>query len=133
MPESPADTIRRAATLMRERAMAATSGGWESITLPEWDFYEVRADQSPPGRPRTEYRWVGSYIHERADAEYIAALHPTVVLRVADSWVALAEEMADYPAVHVPLGIGIASRPEEPSTLWTHTYNAAVAYLGETP
>lgn len=52
-------------------------------------------------------------------------------LHVADAWTALAAEMADYPAVRVKGGIGIAYRPEEPSAVWTATYNAARAYLGE--
>jgi hypothetical protein len=129
MPESPADTLRRAATLLRDRAMLQPHGPWHWEALGEGGYPQrvsnpeaiiVAETSTSPGAPAPA-------------CEYIAALHPTVVLRVADSWFALADEMADYPAVHVPLGIGIASRPEQPSTVWTHTYNAAVAYLGETP
>lgn len=35
------------------------------------------------------------------------------------------------PDVVSALAFGIASQPERPSNLWTHTYNAAVEYLGE--
>ncbi len=88
--ESPADTIRRAAELIREDAM-------------------------------------------RSEADDPTRFSRTFELRLADSWFALADETADYPAVRVPLGVGIAFRPDQPSNLWTHTYNAALAYLGEAP
>jgi len=132
MVEAPHDTIRRAAALMRDRAAAATSGRWESITLPEWDFYEVRADQSPPARPRTEYRWIGSDVHERADAEHIAGMHPGVALLIADQWDAAAREMAHWSAYEDEHGrvlqclVGVRDE-------WTATLAAARAYLGERP
>lgn len=86
MPESPADTIRRAAQSMR----AALGREEDPDSTPSWLY------------------------------------------SLADSWDALAAEMADYPAVVLPSGgVGIASRPAEPSLLWTRTFNAACAYLGE--
>lgn len=116
MPESPDDTIRRAAELMRERAMAALA----------------EADGEAWWAARGEPPALDDFVTVQ-DAEHLAAFSPEVALRVADSWLALADEMADYPAVRVPLGVGIASRPDEPSSVWTHTHSAALAYLGEAP
>jgi hypothetical protein len=42
---------------------------------------------------------------------------------------ALGDEMADYPAVHVPNGIGIESRPNQPSAVWTAAHRVATNYL----
>lgn len=122
MPESPAEAIRRAAGLMRERAMVAlTEVAHQGDGTPAawWS-----AHGSPSGAS------LDSFMAD-CDAEHAAPFSPAMALRLADSWFALADEMADYPAVLVPLGVGIASRPGEPSMLWTHTYSAAVAYLGE--
>ncbi len=125
MADTPHDTIRRAATLMRDRAMAATPGPWRVGTHVGRTLYA----RSVPGVAKSGH--LMGVMDAWADAVHAAALHPAVMLRLADAWFALADEMADYPAVRVPLGIGIESRPGEPSNLWTHTYNAAVEYLGE--
>lgn len=116
MAESPAALITRAAELMRERAMAvlAQAGG-----DPWWNA----VGETPALEDHLS----------REDAEHLAAFSPPMALRLADSWLALAAEMADYPAVLVPLGVGIAYRPGEPSSLWTHTYNAPLEYLREAP
>lgn len=114
MSESPAATIRRAAALMRGRAIAVLQ---ESANESWWNA-------------RGETPALEDHLPAEG-AEHLAPFSPTMALRLADSWFALADEMADYPAVRVPLGVGIESRPNEPSNLWTHTYNAAVEYLGE--
>lgn len=44
---------------------------------------------------------------------------------------ALADEMADYPAVLVPNGVGLAIQPNRPSAVWTTAYQLALHCLGE--
>lgn len=50
---------------------------------------------------------------------------------LGDLLMALADEMADYPAVLVPNGVGIESRPNQPSAVWTAAYRFAADRLGE--
>jgi hypothetical protein len=50
---------------------------------------------------------------------------------VADLMMALADEMADYPAVLVPNGVSIESRPNRPSPIWTAVFRFALVCLGE--
>lgn len=94
---SPADTIRRAATVLRERAQAAH---WASPS--PWavtDEHVVRcadrmivADRSDTDHPA-----------ERADLPYIATVHPGVGLALAD-WLDSAAERWDtiraYEGIH---------------------------------
>ena len=66
-------------------ARAATAGRWEVVDYDDevaTEGFEVRSDQSPGGRPRTEFRWVIDHdgVYERADAEHIAAHGPARVL-----------------------------------------------------
>jgi hypothetical protein len=83
MTESPAETLRRAAEKARGLAAAATPGPWKvraddstvAVVGPDSSIYH--RDGSP-----------GSY----ADAAYIAAMHPGVLLAVAGMWDAVADE-----------------------------------------
>lgn len=50
---------------------------------------------------------------------------------LGDLIMALADEMADYPAVLVPNGVGIESQPSKPSAVWTAAYLLARDHLGE--
>lgn len=61
-------------------AEAATRGAWEIVELDGCDDFEVRADQSPVGRPRTEFRWVSNHVYDRSDAIHIASHDPARVL-----------------------------------------------------
>lgn len=72
----PAETLRRAAALMRERA-EAVGDGWYSAAA--W------ATASPMSLPI-----------EKADAEHIASWHPDVALAVADSLVAAAVHIESH-------------------------------------
>jgi hypothetical protein len=50
---------------------------------------------------------------------------------IVDLLMALADEMADYPAVLVPNGVSIESQPNRPSPIWTAAYKFALVCLGE--
>ena len=87
MSESPAETVMRAATLMRERAEAASRGPWKS-----WQEGRdhrggdsmIATGDSHPGSGDL-YVQVGSGYHAKweADQDYIAGMHPFVALAVA--------------------------------------------------
>jgi hypothetical protein len=51
---------------------------------------------------------------------------------LGDLLMALADEMADYPAVHVPNGVSIESKPNQPSAVWTAAHRFAAGYLSRT-
>lgn len=139
MPETPADTIRRAAQLMRERAAKATPGPWTT----EWvgQQCQIQAPNSADGEPIAEWTyaiatWEPEVHQQRAecqtgDAEHIAAIHPGVATAISDSWDATAKEAAHWNAYeengHVRQCL-IGTRHD-----WTLILAAARAYLGETP
>jgi hypothetical protein len=106
---SPADQLRQAAALMRERAQAATPGPWsaaaDGLVWPEG-----------PGDPVS-----GSTQIE--DAEHIAGADPTTMLAVAD----LLNFSAATSNILDALG-------EDPDNRPAHHYALAVAcaYLGTT-
>ncbi|OPC84161.1 hypothetical protein B4N89_27435 [Embleya scabrispora] len=77
-PEPPADTIRRAADLMRTRAAAATRGPWLSMDGGDRLVHDPGHDYDPP-----EYV-VDEPMSSAANAEHIAALHPLVAVAMAN-------------------------------------------------
>ena len=97
-----ADLLRRAATVLRERAGRATAGPW-AIT-----FGTVRGDEQYPIAPMSR----------RSDSEFIATMDPIVGLALAD-WLdraAWAEDMSGY-------------KPQVPHK--DHALTVARAVLGE--
>ena len=86
MTENPAEILRRAAALMRERAQAATEGPSEH-PLPNEVTFGYHQDGS-----RHTATWIattdaGDEIGEdgeNANADHIASWHPVVALAVAD-------------------------------------------------
>lgn len=95
--ETPADLIRRAAALMRQRAEAATDGPWRAhdTYLSHGGYTATVLSGEGNG---TELRaWLPTFSNETSmtvrnvypDAEHIASWHPLVGLAVADwldSW-----------------------------------------------
>lgn len=71
------EILRRAASLMRERAEDATPGPWAAAS--DGRTTELLAD----GGADVIYRRVMDW-HAPADAEHIASWHPAVALTVAD-------------------------------------------------
>jgi hypothetical protein len=134
MPDTPADTIRRAAQLMRERATAVRPGPWHaepgSISLPGDKPWPSDYVAPATGVPRFK-------VHSEADAEHIAAMHPGVTTAIADSWEHQADDMADWEANESIAGglllPVVRSNKHGTRHDWTATLAAARTYLGETP
>ncbi len=114
MPETPADTIRRAATLMRQRAQAATPGPWHignavNPTTP------CNIHTFPGAQPiADDVGWL--------DAEHIAAMHPDVAALIAD-WLAFEALRLDETAAD-------AAADESRGI---YALDISRTYLGETP
>jgi hypothetical protein len=82
-----AETLRRAAAQMRERAEAATPGPWESLALGS-EGYAVLAEPPTDSGRRFRIRvsrngWEDWEV-DKGNAEHIAGMHPAVALAVAD-------------------------------------------------
>ena len=98
--ETPAETLRAAASLMRFRANAASPGPWHQMCMGS-DGCQVLNDGHL--RERKHVAWSGrkEWKADHADAEYVASMHPMVALAVAD-WLVQAEargpESTDYLA-----------------------------------
>ena len=117
-----AETLRRAAALMRERAEAATPGQW-LVDADAADFPVLAPDTS-------DFTWDGVFIcttrldekadANRADADHIASWHPAVALAVAD-WLDGVAWAIDSDDELAEPGFG------EP----TAAFAVARAYLGE--
>lgn len=100
---SPAEELREAARLMRERAQAASPGPWERY---EHDLGDGTSywDVAAPSHDRPGYaQYVTPPRNDpkgAADSAYIAGMHPLVALAVAD-WLdscgAKAEGVIDEP------------------------------------
>jgi hypothetical protein len=126
--ETPADTIRRAAALMRQRATRATTGPWHVGSDVSHGF-QVLADDG------TGIAWTGEDDNGggQADAEHIVACHPLVMLAIAESWFQCGEDMAVLHATEIRLGIisALSDWNGQANAAWTATLAAALAYLGE--
>lgn len=100
MSESPAETLRRAATLMRERAGTTMRGPWAATWQTFSDCDDVYI-MSPDGQVATIERTpVEGGV---TDADHIASWHPDVALAVADhldAEAAISEGLAAEGAGH---------------------------------
>lgn len=120
--ETPADTIRRAARLMRERANAATPGPWGAYRYIYGDIAASRIISHAKGRvivaggAEDPFGGGGVYAHE--DADHIASWHPTVVRVVAD-WLDMWAHSAPWNFLH-------------PINDAAYALDVARTYLGET-
>lgn len=124
---TPADTLRAAARLMRQRADAATPGAWVAADSDDVETAWLDYDRPPsPFERATQYRPAPRQVaadHEmggacaRADAEHIASWHPGVALAVA-TWL-------DLAASH-PLGLGTVC-----DSYVVDALTVARAYLGK--
>ena len=87
MTETPAETIRRAAALMRERAEAATPGPWVGVIgkFKDAEWPCVIAAQGDTKDPETWLMGAGNgAANAEADATHSGSWHPGVALAVAD-------------------------------------------------
>jgi len=86
-----AETLRRSASLMRERAEAATEGPWTTheshgrdYTDEGWSYFSVNADKSAHVTVAELNSEEPFRDDPRPDLEHIASWHPAVALAVAD-------------------------------------------------
>ena len=98
-----AETLRKAAALMRERAEAEASRDWEAVDFnddPAGPLWGVANDAffNPPSDDETPWLAVEVHTGHRATAEHIASWHPAVALAVAD-W--LEAEAAEFEKLAV--------------------------------
>jgi hypothetical protein len=116
--EQPAETLRSAAKLMRERALATSPGPWHHMCLGS-EGCQVINDGRLRERKHVSFSGRKEWKADHADAEYIAAMHPLVGVAVAD--------LLDRTAWMVELDPELAGRVGVDETL-----AVARAYLGET-
>lgn len=142
MPETPAQKIRRAAALMRERAQAATRGPWRNHDGYVRDGGYVATVLAGEGNETRPVAWIPSFSNQPADLDkqawpdaiYIAAMHPGVALAIADQWDAVADDMGDDEVVErgtAGIGVLVLGRIFAPRKTWTAAVNAARTLLGE--
>ncbi len=91
--ENPAETMRRAAALMRERAGAASPGPWHQMCMGS-EGCSVLNDGHLRERKHVSFSGRKEWKADHADAEYIAGMHPGVATALAD-WL-------DNEAVNAP-------------------------------
>lgn len=114
-----ADTLRRAASLMRERAEAATPGRWWPFMAPESkgsDRGEWIVDSEPALVCSTQY----DDARNSADAAHIASWHPAVAFAVA-AWLEQQARLEDIAKKYGKQGMS----EDSPALA------VARAYLGE--
>lgn len=121
--ESPADLIRRAAALMRQRAEAAAAGPWSANR--HWIGTEEHWRINGPVMGRESALIAGGFngggVHTEGDARHIASWSPVEAHAGAGVLEAAATEMDDY---------GPDSNVRD-VPLWTAAHELARAVLGE--
>lgn len=134
-----ADLLRRAASLMRERARSATESPWSAPDV----FGVIRAEYGS-GDDGTlvhgDSCGCGGGISTDTDAEHIASWHPVVALAVADWLDAEAEhiQVTAEKALSINTLLRLADNAQEIAArislgyeTYTQALAAARAYLGE--
>lgn len=130
-----AETLRKAAALMRERAEAATAGPWierqehgRDFTDEGWSYVAVsslplsiRSDRQWPDVAATAWPGEDGLDEAVENSTHIASWHPAVALAVAD-WL---DELAGYWEDSARFGIEASARHP--------ALTVARTYLGETP
>jgi hypothetical protein len=137
MAENPADTIRRAAALMRERAEKATPSPWRDSAVDGNRYAALVSDVMPAGR-KPGGGWdvtegYGGYLIgesvQSQDRQHIASWHPAVALAIAawlDEAAAREDEHQEYAAAEGMTDDGPVPGDEAHAAL-----TFARAYLGE--
>jgi len=124
-----AETLRKAASLMRERAEAATAGPW-STYADETDH--IVFDQYGIGVQSDASHDVVCYsgqVYSR-DAAHIASWHPAVALAVADWLEVVATRYESMLDTFAPGSRAGAVTAAENVTGWSEALAVARAYLG---
>jgi hypothetical protein len=113
---TPAETLRSAARLMRERATAASPGPWHQMCMGS-EGCSVINDGRLRDRRHVSFSGRKEWKADHADAEYIAGMSPFVGAALAD--------LFDRIAWMVEMDADLAERVGVDETL-----AVAVAYLG---
>lgn len=94
--ETAAETLRRAATLMRERAEAATDGPWNHMCLGSEGCLVLRKHGAIRERGRGRVARFGQkdWQADHADAAFVAAMNPAVAQALA-GWLDCAAALID--------------------------------------
>jgi hypothetical protein len=133
--ETPVQTLRRAATLMRERAAMATPGPWRNSEVDGNRYAALVADRPHPDRMKNggwdwDEGYGGCLIGESlmsSDRRYIAAMHPGVALAAA----AMLDDAAENAELQAPNGDLRAQWDMRIHIATKHALAFARAYLGE--
>jgi hypothetical protein len=99
-----ADLLREAATLMRQRANAASQGTWQRTSEANIGGYPSVITRNGAG----VYGVVDEWHVESPDAEHIASWHPLVALAVADVLEHEAAVEEQYGAPASTLAVAVA-------------------------
>lgn len=137
MTETPAQTLRRAAGLLRSYANMASPGPWRThdTHVPAGGYTAtVLAGEDNETRP---VAWMPSFSNEPnaidrqayPDAIYVATMHPGIALLIADQWDQIADDMEILHATEQPYGV--TDRSGQTHAAWGKTLTIARAYLGE--
>ena len=119
--ENPAETMRQAATLLREQANAATPGPWQHMCIGSEGCLVLRKTGTIRERGRGRVARFGQkdWQADHADAEFVAGMSPAVALALAD-WL-------DNEAVNAPGPGEVYLRGGRDA----YALAVACAYLGE--
>ena len=133
--ETDADLLRRAATLMRERAEAATRGPWSAFRFWDADYECWRIHTEPTGGESIEV--AGGLaerggVHGEEDARHIASWSPPPALAAADLLDRVADEIDKCRNSLRELGLGALVQPTASNPVWAAALGMARAYLNET-
>lgn len=106
---NPAEELRLAAKLMRERAGTATLGPWQHMCLGSEGCLVLRTSGTLRERGHGRVARFGhkEWKADHADAEYVASMHPSVALAVAD-WLDAEEAVIGGFREPDPLALAVA-------------------------
>jgi Ead/Ea22-like protein len=121
IPESPAETIRLAAALMRESAGKATPGLWQHMCLGSEGCLVLRKHGTIRERGQGRVARFGQkdWQADHADAAFVAAMNPVVALALAD-WLDREAALIDAQVF-----------PQSDPAMEKYPLAVARAYLGE--
>ena len=135
MAETPADEIRRAAALMRQRAQAVPQGEWAGRP---WGAEQCSDDEAgncacivyqgeykPYNEPQVPPIQYVADAETPEHAAHIAGMHPLVALAVAD-WLDAEAERADGAD-----GVDVSDLYPKWLSTFSHSLAIVRAYLGE--
>jgi hypothetical protein len=137
MTTIPAEELREAARLMRERAEAATQGPWQHMCLGSEGCQVVRKNGTVRERGRCRVARFGmkDWMADHADAEFVTSMNPLAAKALA-RWLDITAKRAESELVvgsgKLPIACRLCSGLlyEDCYCGWTEALDTARAYLG---